>query len=160
MQDLFESINKFAPLKKTIVILGASGTGKELVARAIHLNSSRSNKAFVAVNCSAIPDNLIEREMFGHEKGAFTGAYTTAPGFFEMSHEGTLFLDEIADMALPAQAKILRILEEKKIKRLGGSRIISVDVRIIAATNRDLNAGVKEGWFREDLYYRVNVLLI
>ncbi len=158
--DLFNLIGKAAPSNAGVLIFGETGTGKELVAKAIHGNSNRSNKAFVAINCSAIPDKLIERELFGHEKGAFTDAYTTTPGSFEMSHEGTLFLDEIADMALPAQAKILRVLEEKEIKRLGGNLTIRVDVRVIAATNLDLKTRVKAGRFREDLYYRLNVLPI
>jgi len=160
MLDFFKLIWKAALSNATVLIFGETGAGKELAAKAIHGNSNRSNKAFVAVNCPAIPDKLIERELFGHEKGAFTDAYATIPGSFEMSHEGTLFLDEIADMALPAQAKILRVLEEKEIKRLGGNLTISVDVRVIAATNLDLKTRVKTGRFREDLYYRLNVLTI
>jgi two-component system nitrogen regulation response regulator NtrX len=140
------------------LITGENGTGKELVARAIHQLSRRRPKPFIEVNCAAIPEELIESELFGHERGAFTGATTQRKGKFDLAHEGTLFLDEIGDMSLKTQAKVLRILQERKFERVGGNRTIEVDVRVIAATNKDLDAEISRGAFREDLFYRLNVL--
>jgi len=142
----------------TVLIQGETGTGKELVARNIHALSSRHDKPFVDINCAAIPDNIVESELFGYEAGAFTDAKKTKKGLFELADRGTLFLDEIGDMPLNIQAKILRVLETRAIKRLGGTRDVSVDVRIITATNKDLQNLVKDGLFREDLYYRLNVM--
>lgn len=147
-----------APTSGWVLITGENGTGKELVARAIHHLSHRREKPFVEVNCAAIPEELIESELFGHEKGAFTGATAQRKGKFDQAHEGTLFLDEIGDMSLKTQAKVLRILQERKFERVGGHRTIEVDVRVIAATNKDLHEEIRTGNFREDLYYRLNVL--
>jgi two-component system nitrogen regulation response regulator NtrX len=155
---LKEQISIAAPTSGWVLITGENGTGKELVARSIHAHSQRANKPFVEVNCAAIPEELIESELFGHEKGSFTGATALRKGKFDLAHEGTLFLDEIGDMSLKTQAKVLRILQEKKFERVGGSRTIEVDVRVIAATNKDLEAEIVKGNFREDLYYRLNVL--
>jgi two-component system, NtrC family, nitrogen regulation response regulator NtrX len=155
---LKEQIAIAAPTSGWVLISGENGTGKELVARAIHGQSQRRDKPFVEVNCAAIPEDLIESELFGHEKGAFTGATAQRKGKFDQAHEGTLFLDEIADMSLKTQAKVLRILQEHKFERVGGNRTIEVDVRVIAATNKDLEEEISEGRFREDLYYRLNVL--
>lgn len=140
------------------MISGESGTGKELIARAIHYNSRRAKGPFIKVNCAALPESLLESELFGHEKGAFTGAQTLRQGLFERANEGTLLLDEIGEMPLVLQAKLLRILQEREFERIGGHQTIKVDIRIIAATNRDLQAMVKEGTFREDLFYRLNVI--
>jgi nitrogen regulation protein NR(I) len=158
MQQLFKSIGQVAASNVTVMITGESGTGKELVARCIYRHSHRSKGPFMAVNCAAIPDNLIESELFGHEKGAFTGATQTRKGRFELCDGGTIFLDEIGDMALPTQTKILRALQEGEIQRVGGSETIKVNVRLIAATNRDLEKMVANKEFREDLYYRLNVM--
>ncbi|PLY02606.1 MAG: Fis family transcriptional regulator [Desulfuromonas sp.] len=155
---LKEQIDTAAPTSGWVLITGENGTGKELVARSIHLNSQRRDNPFVEVNCAAIPEELIESELFGHEKGSFTGATAQRRGKFDMAHEGTLFLDEIGDMSLKTQAKVLRILQERKFERVGGSRTIEVDVRVIAATNKDLEEEIREGRFREDLFYRLNVL--
>ncbi len=155
---LKEQIGIAAPTSGWVLITGENGTGKELVARAIHTFSKRANKPFIEVNCAAIPEELIESELFGHEKGAFTGATTSRKGKFDQAHEGTLFLDEIGDMSLKTQAKVLRILQERKFERVGGNRTIEVDVRVIAATNKDLEEEIASGHFREDLYYRLNVL--
>ncbi len=155
---LKQQIEIAAPTSGWILITGENGTGKELVARAIHGLSKRQAKPFIEVNCAAIPEELIESELFGHEKGAFTGATAQRRGKFDQAHEGTLFLDEIGDMSLKTQAKVLRILQEKKFERVGGSKTIEVDVRVIAATNKDLEAEISEGRFREDLYYRLNVI--
>lgn len=160
MQEVFKAIGQVATSEVTVMVTGESGTGKELVARCIHQHSLRSSRAFMAVNCAAIPDNLIESELFGHEKGAFTGATQQRLGKFELCDGGTLFLDEIGDMALPTQTKILRALQEGEIQRVGGEGTIKVDVRLIAATNRDLETMVREKTFREDLYYRLNVMRI
>lgn len=160
MQEVFKVIGQVATSDVTVMITGESGTGKELVARCIYQHSLRSNKPFIAVNCAAIPDNLIESELFGHEKGAFTGATQQRVGKFELCDGGTLFLDEIGDMALPTQTKILRALQEGEIQRVGGEKVIKVDVRLIAATNKDLESMVEEKNFREDLYYRLNVMRI
>ena len=153
-------IRQVAPTDATVLIDGESGTGKELVARAVHARSSRSERPFVAVNCGAIPENLIESELFGHAKGAFTGAVSSRVGLFRAADGGTIFLDEIGELPLPLQVKLLRVLQERKFYRLGGAKEISVDVRVIAATNRDLEKLVEEGKFREDLYYRLNVATI
>ncbi len=155
---LIEEIQRAAPSNATVLITGENGTGKELVARSIHQHSRRSSRPMVEVNCAAIPEELIESELFGHEKGAFTGAHEKRKGKFDMANEGTLFLDEIGDMSLKTQAKILRIIQEQTFERVGGSRIIKVDVRIIAATNKDLRKEIETGGFRQDLYYRLNVI--
>ena len=158
MKKVHNTIRKVAPSDVTILLQGETGTGKELIAKAIHSLSPRSSKAFVAVNCAAIPKELIESELFGHEKGAFTGAISTNEGKFQTAHGGTIFLDEIGDMSMETQAKVLRTLEEKEIQRVGGTKTIKVDVRVIAATNKDLSKAVEEGGFREDLFYRLNVV--
>jgi len=160
MQEVFGLIEQVAGSRSTVMVYGKSGTGKELVAKAIHYNSPRSAKAFVAVNCAAIPAELLESELFGHEKGAFTGAIATKVGKFELATGGTLFLDEIGHMRLDLQAKILRALQEREIERVGGTRTIKIDVRVLAATNRDLKKAIEDGTFREDLYYRLNVVPI
>ena len=160
MKKVFMTMKKVAPSDITVLIQGDTGTGKELVAQAIHELSSRSDRPFVAVNCAAIPKELIESELFGHEKGAFTSAVSTRQGKFEMAHGGSIFLDEIGDMSLETQAKVLRTLEEQEFQHVGGSKSIKVDVRVIAATNKDLEKALKEGKFREDLYYRLNVVLL
>jgi len=157
---LKEQIKIVGPTNGWVLIAGENGTGKELVAREIHQTSLRAGKAFVEVNCAAIPEELIESELFGHEKGSFTGALTKRRGKFDQANEGTIFLDEIADMSLKTQAKILRILQEQKFERVGGAEMIFVDVRVIAATNRDLRGEIQKGLFREDLYYRLNVIPI
>jgi two-component system nitrogen regulation response regulator NtrX len=158
MRLLYEQIIRVAPTNGRVLITGETGTGKELVARAIHRNSRRANGPFIKVNCAAIPEELIESELFGHEKGAFTGAISTKVGKFEQAHGGTLFLDEIGDMSLSTQAKVLRTLQENEIQRVGGGKVIKVDVRVIAATNKDLEKEIREGRFREDLFYRINVI--
>ena len=158
IKELKEVIGIIAPTNAWILIMGENGTGKELVARSIHRQSKRLQKPFVEVNCAAIPEELIESELFGHEKGAFTGATEKKRGKFELAHEGTMFLDEVADMSLKAQAKILRILQEKKIERVGGSKVIETDVRVLAATNKNLEEEMEEERFRQDLYYRLNVI--
>jgi two-component system, NtrC family, nitrogen regulation response regulator NtrX len=160
MQSVYESIERAATSRAKVLLIGESGTGKEMVAHAIHRQSKRSRGPFVAVNCAAIPESLIESELFGHEAGAFTDARGTRKGKFEQAHEGTLFLDEVGDMSLMTQAKVLRALEEMQIERVGGQRPIRLDVRVIAATNRDLLHEVEEGNFREDLYYRLSVITI
>ncbi|NRA67116.1 MAG: sigma-54-dependent Fis family transcriptional regulator [Pseudobacteriovorax sp.] len=158
MDQIKRQIKLVAHRNAWVLITGENGTGKEVVARQIHEQSTRREKAFIAVNCAAIPEDLIESELFGHNKGAFTNAVATKQGRFEMAHEGTLFLDEIADMSLKTQAKILRILQEQKFERVGGTETIEVDVRVIAATNKDLKTEIAEGRFREDLFYRLNVV--
>ncbi|RPI22552.1 MAG: sigma-54-dependent Fis family transcriptional regulator, partial [Acidobacteria bacterium] len=160
IQEVFRIMAKVARVDATVLVTGESGTGKELVARAIHRRSVRCSGPFVAVNCSAIPETLVESEFFGSEKGAFTDARESRAGKFELAHQGTLFLDEIGDLALEAQAKLLRALQEHQITRLGASRPRPVDVRVIAATNRNLEQAVTRGEFREDLYWRVNVVNI
>ncbi|MEI6315827.1 MAG: sigma-54 dependent transcriptional regulator, partial [Syntrophus sp. (in: bacteria)] len=158
IMELKEAIGIIAPTNAWVLIMGENGTGKELVARSLHKLSRRNVKPFIEVNCAAIPEDLIESELFGHEKGAFTGATQKKRGKFDLAHEGTIFLDEVADMSLKAQAKILRILQEKKFERVGGTKMIHVDVRVIAATNKDLEKEMEEGRFRQDLYYRLNVI--
>jgi DNA-binding NtrC family response regulator len=160
MQELFRTIRRVATSRATVLIRGESGTGKELVARAIHDLSERSEQPYVAVNCAAIPDGLIESELFGHERGAFTDARDRRIGRFEAASGGTLFLDEIGELAVAVQAKLLRALQEKQIERLGGAEVIAVDVRVIAATNRNLEDDVSQGRFRSDLFYRINVVPI
>jgi two-component system nitrogen regulation response regulator NtrX len=157
MLELRKQLSRVAPLDTWVLITGENGTGKELVARAVHSASRRSGKPMVAVNCAAIPEELIESELFGHEKGAFTGADSSKIGKFELAEQGTLFLDEIGDMSLKTQAKILRILQEKTFERVGGNKVLHADVRVIAATNKDLEAAIASGEFREDLYYRLRV---
>jgi transcriptional regulator with GAF, ATPase, and Fis domain len=149
-----------APLKTTVLITGESGTGKEVIAKAIHYNSPRNERPLVAINCAAIPENLLESELFGHEKGAFTDAHARQIGHFERAHRGTIFLDEIGEMNPGTQAKLLRVLEQGTLTRVGGAQPVNVDVRVIAATNRDLNRGLQEGTFRPDLYFRLNVVAI
>jgi two-component system nitrogen regulation response regulator NtrX len=158
ISELKEQIRIVAPTNAWVLISGENGTGKEIVAHTIHRLSQRSYKPMVEVNCAAIPEDLIESELFGHEKGAFTGATTMKKGKFDLAHEGTIFLDEIGDMSLKAQSKTLRILQEQKFERVGGSRTIKVDVRVMAATNKDLEAEIEKGTFREDLYFRLNVI--
>ena len=158
MEFLYKQIMKIAPSNGRVLITGETGTGKELAARAIHQNSKRSDRPFIKVNCAAIPEELIESELFGHEKGSFTGAISTQVGKFEQAHRGTLFLDEIGDMSLSTQAKVLRTLQENEIQRVGGNKVIEVDVRVITATNKNLEKEIKAGRFREDLFYRLNVI--
>lgn len=160
MQEVFSIIEKIASSNATALLLGESGTGKELVARAIHESGSRKVKPFITVNCAALPENLLESELFGHEKGAFTGAHATKPGRFELAADGTIFLDEIGEMPLTLQAKMLRVLQEKQFERIGGTKTFNVDVRIISATNVGLEEAVAEGNFRADLFYRLNVVPI
>jgi DNA-binding NtrC family response regulator len=160
MERVKKMIVKVAPSSSTVLIRGESGTGKERIARAIHKASPRANERFQAVNCAAINENLLESELFGHEKGSFTGAHAEKKGLFEIADKGTLFLDEIGEINVSMQAKLLRVLQEKEVTHVGGTRSIKVDVRVLAATNRDLEAMVKDGRFREDLYYRLNVIPI
>jgi nitrogen regulation protein NR(I) len=160
MQEVYKAIGRVAATDATVLIRGESGTGKELVARAVYQHSLRANKPFLVINCVAIPETLLESELFGYEKGAFTGAVNRRVGKFEQAHGGTVFLDEIGDMPFSIQSKILRLLQEKSIERLGGREPIPVDVRILAATNRDLEAALADGRFREDLYYRLKVVTI
>ncbi len=160
IMEVLELVHRVAPTSATVLLMGESGVGKELIAKAIHFLSPRAEKPFVAINCAAIPENLLEAELFGYEKGAFTGAYSSKKGKFELANGGTIFLDEIGDMPLSLQTKLLRVLQEKEVERIGATKPVKVDVRIIAATNRDLKKLVEEGKFREDLYYRLNVVPI
>jgi len=160
MERLFEQMKMVAPTRSSVLVVGESGTGKELVANALHLNSPRVNERFLAINCGAIPSDILESELFGHERGAFTGAVSRKIGKFELAHKGTLFLDEISELYPELQVKLLRVLEERQIMRVGGSELFDVDFRLIAATNRDLEKEVKEGRFREDLYYRLKVVTL
>lgn len=158
MRNVYQVIDAVAPSTASVLILGESGTGKELVARAIHQKSERARGPFLALNCAALPKDILENELFGHEKGAFTGSTNEKPGAFEMAHEGTLFLDEVAEMAPDIQVKLLRALESRQVRRLGGKKEIDVDIRVVAATNRDLQEALREGELREDLYYRLAVV--
>jgi DNA-binding NtrC family response regulator len=160
MQEVLALVERVAPTNSTVLIGGESGVGKDLIARAIHQNSRRANGPFIKINSTAIPDTLFESELFGFERGAFTGALASKPGKFELADKGTLFLDEIGDVPAPIQVKLLRVLQEREFERLGGTKTLKVDVRMIAATNRDLRAALEEGTFREDLYYRLNVVPI
>ncbi len=160
MQEVFSLIERVAKTVSTVLVAGESGTGKELIARAIHYSGPRSQHHFLSINCGAMPENLLESELFGHERGAFTGAVRDKKGLFQEADQGTLFLDEIGEMTPPMQVKLLRVLQDKQIRRVGGNREESVDVRIIAATNRDLKERIETGEFREDLYYRINVIPI
>jgi len=158
LEKVWEAVRRAAPTNATVLISGESGVGKELVARAIHRNSLRKDEAFVQVNCAAIPEELIESELFGHEKGSFTGATEKQIGKFELAHKGTIFLDEVGDMSLRTQAKVLRVLQEGEVERIGSQKTIEVDVRVIAATNKDLEEAIGRGDFREDLYFRLSVI--
>ena len=160
LRQVWDAIKRAAPTNATVLLLGESGVGKELVARSIHRNSLRSRERFVQVNCAAIPEELIESELFGHEKGSFTGATEKQIGKFEQADRGTIFLDEVGDMSPKTQAKVLRVLQEGEVERLGSARTIKVDVRVIAATNKDLEAEIEKGTFREDLYFRLSVIPI
>lgn len=160
MQEVFRIVEKVAPTDSTVLIYGESGTGKELIARAIHHNSPRRDKQFVSVDCGALSETLLESELFGHIKGSFTGAIVTKPGLFEIADGGTFFLDEIGDISLATQAKLLRVLQEREFKPVGGTKSIKVDIRLIAATNKDLEKMIQEGRFREDLFYRLNIVPI
>ena len=160
LRAVLEAVKRAAPTNATVMLLGESGVGKELVARTIHRNSSRAGQRFVQVNCAAIPEELIESELFGHEKGSFTGATEKQIGKFEQADRGTIFLDEVGDMSPKTQAKVLRVLQEQEVERLGSARTIKVDVRVIAATNKDLEGGIQRGEFREDLFFRLNVIPI
>ncbi|MFN7924451.1 MAG: sigma-54 dependent transcriptional regulator [Bryobacteraceae bacterium] len=160
MQEVFATVKKIAPTKATVLLVGESGVGKDLIARAIHFQSPRHDRPFVKINCTAIPENLIESELFGYERGAFTGANTAKPGKFEQADTGTVFLDEIGDVPLSGQVKLLRVLQEREFERLGSNKTRQVDVRVIAATNVDLKKALEAGTFREDLFYRLNVMPI
>jgi DNA-binding NtrC family response regulator len=160
MQEVLATVERVAPTNSTVLLGGESGVGKDLIARAIHEKSRRASGPFVKINSTAIPENLLESELFGYEKGAFTGAVSSKPGKFELADKGTLFLDEIGDVPPATQVKLLRVLQEREFERLGGTKTVKVDVRLIAATNRDLRAALEEGTFREDLYYRLNVVPI
>jgi transcriptional regulator with PAS, ATPase and Fis domain len=160
MQEVLALVERVAPTNSTVLIGGESGVGKDLIARAIHQNSRRASGPFIKINSTAIPDTLFESELFGFERGAFTGANASKPGKFELADKGSLFLDEIGDVPAPIQVKLLRVLQEREFERLGGTKTIKVDVRLIAATNKDLRAALEQGTFREDLYYRLNVVPI
>ncbi|MGH7385661.1 MAG: sigma-54-dependent transcriptional regulator [Candidatus Rokuibacteriota bacterium] len=160
MAQVFELVKKAARSEANILVLGESGTGKELVARAVHANSPRASQPFVPVDCASLPEQLLESELFGHEKGAFTGAVRSKPGLVEMAHRGTLFLDEIAELPAALQVKLLRVLQERQIRRVGSTSLVDVDVRVVSATNRDLDDAIARGQFRDELYYRVNVIAI
>lgn len=160
MQDVFAMVLRAAPTRATVLLAGESGVGKDMIARAIHYHSPRKDKPFVKINCTAIPENLMESELFGYEKGAFTGANMTKPGKFELADTGTVFLDEIGDVPMAIQVKLLRVLQEREFERLGSNKTRHIDVRVVAATNVDLRRALEEGTFREDLYYRLNVLPI
>ena len=160
MQEIFASVMRVAPSRATVLLAGESGVGKDLIARAIHYHSPRSDRPFVKINCTALPENLMESELFGYEKGAFTGANMSKPGKFEQADTGTVMLDEIGDVPGNIQVKLLRVLQEREVERLGSNKTLHIDVRVIAATNRDLRAALEDGTFREDLYYRLNVVPI
>jgi transcriptional regulator with PAS, ATPase and Fis domain len=160
MLEIFETIKKIAVADVDVLIYGESGTGKELVARSVHARSRRADQPFVPVDCASIPENLLESELFGHDRGAFTGALTAKPGIFEFANHGTLFLDEVGRLSINLQAKLLRALQERQIRRVGGRELIPIDVRVISATNVDLREAITKEEFREDLYYRLNVVVI
>ena len=160
MQEIFATIKRVAPTRATVLLAGESGVGKDLIARAIHYHSPRNDRPFVKINCTAIPENLMESELFGYEKGAFTGANISKPGKFEQADTGTVLLDEIGDVPASIQVKLLRVLQEREFERLGSNKTLHIDVRVIAATNQDLRAALEQGTFREDLYYRLNVVPI
>ncbi|MBA1336975.1 MAG: Two-component system response regulator protein [Firmicutes bacterium] len=160
MKRVLDIVYRVAPTNATVLITGESGTGKEMIANAIHYNSERKDKPYIKVNCGAIPESLMESELFGHERGAFTGAVSRKPGRFERANGGTIFLDEVGELSAATQVKLLRVLQEKQIERVGGTDVIDIDIRVIAATNRDLKSMLEEGAFREDLYYRLNVMPI
>jgi Nif-specific regulatory protein len=160
MREVYQFVRKAAPTNATVLILGESGTGKELLARAIHRNSPRADRPFVAINCAAVTETLLESEFFGHERGAFTGAVATRKGKLEQADGGSVFLDEIGELAPALQAKLLRVLQEREFERVGGTRAVRVDIRLIAATNRKLEEAVRQGSFRQDLYYRLNVVAV
>jgi DNA-binding NtrC family response regulator len=160
MREIFSTITRVAPTRATVLLCGESGVGKDMIARAIHHHSPRADRPFVKINCTALPENLMESELFGYEKGAFTGANTSKPGKFEQADTGTVFLDEIGDVPASVQVKLLRILQEREFERLGSNKVKHIDVRVLAATNVDLRAALEQGTFREDLYYRLNVLPI
>ncbi len=160
MREIFNTITRVAPTRATVLLCGESGVGKDMIARAIHHHSPRTDRPFVKINCTALPENLMESELFGYEKGAFTGANTSKPGKFEQADTGTVFLDEIGDVPASVQVKLLRILQEREFERLGSNKVKHIDVRVLAATNVDLRAALEQGTFREDLYYRLNVLPI
>ena len=158
IREVFDIVGRAAASQSTVMIYGESGTGKELIARALHLNSPRASKPFIAVNCAAIPHDLLESELFGYEKGAFTGAVNTRIGRMELANKGTIFLDEIGDMPPTLQVKLLRVLAEREIDRIGSTKSTPIDIRVITATHRNLEAAIEEGQFREDLYYRLNII--
>src|SRR3954469_10563217 len=158
MREIFALLKKVAPMDVSVVVTGETGTGKELVARALHDESPRRKGPFVVLDCGSIPENLIESELFGHEKGAFTGATASREGAFERADSGTIFLDEIGELQIEMQPRLLRVLENREVRRVGGGNVIDVDVRVVAATNRDLAHEVQEGTFREDLFFRLNVI--
>src|SRR4030042_3107359 len=160
MHRVLEVVSRVAQTESTVCIQGESGTGKELIAKAIHLASPRKDKPFIALNCAALPEALLESKLFGHEKGAFTGAVRSTKGLFTQAHTGTIFLDEIGDMSLTIQAKVLRVLQERQFYPVGSEKLVDVDVRVIVATNKDLEEEVKKGLFRNDLYYRIRVIPI
>lgn len=160
MQEIFALIQKVAKSHANVLLYGETGTGKELIARTIHANSDRASEPFVPIDCSALTETLLESELFGHEKGAFTGAHVTKPGLFEVANGGTVFLDEVAGMSLTLQSRLLRVLQERQARRVGGTRFLNVDIRVISASNKDLEEGVKNGSFRADLFYRLNVILM
>ncbi|MBW2312389.1 MAG: sigma-54-dependent Fis family transcriptional regulator [Deltaproteobacteria bacterium] len=160
LREVLELVKKVSRTEANILITGESGTGKELIARSIHTNSGRSHRPFVPVDCASLPENLLESELFGHEKGAFTGAHVTRSGIFEYANGGTLFLDEIGELTVALQSKLLRVLQERQVRRLGGRRLLDVDVRIVSATNQNLENAMEKGRFREDLFYRINVITI
>jgi transcriptional regulator with GAF, ATPase, and Fis domain len=160
LQNVLSSIVKVAPTDSTVLITGETGTGKELIARAIHKHSQRSRRAFISINCASIPSSLIASELFGHEKGAFTGALQRRQGRFELAHSGTVFLDEVGELPVETQIALLRVLQERQFERVGGNQVLSTDVRVIAATNRNLTAAIEAGTFRADLFYRLNVFPI